>query len=189
MELLILLAIAAATVPAMLYQTMSNQSVQWIFFGLFLAVAFGVLLAMPVMDNGSLVLGDTVLTQVQFVPIGIGFLLALNFLVVPLIYWVDKRHANYNHLVKNKKKKSSRVPEVAMHTLTALGGAVGAFTSQQVFHHKRNKGSFQIVFFLTILTSMAIYYAIWMALEPDMARLDAWFQNSEIFRDLHLFGQ
>ena len=189
MEILILSAIAAATVPAMLFQTMSNKSMQWITLGLFLAIGFGTLIAVPLMENGSMALGETVLTKVNIVPIGLGYLIALNMVVVPLLYWIDKRHANENVLIKKRNRKSNRIPETAIHALTATGGAFGAFTSQQLFHHKRNKGSFQMVFFVTILTSLAIYYALWLAVEPDMARIDAWFKNSNMFNGLSIPGK
>ena len=189
MEILILSAIAAATVPAMLYQTISNKSVQWVLLGLLLTMGFGTLIALSLMESGQTVLGDTVLTKVNIVPFGLGYLLVLNLLVVPLLYWIDKRHANENVLVKKRNDRSNRIPETAMHTLTAMGGAFGAFTSQQLFHHKRNKGSFQLVFLLTILTSFAIYYGLWLAVEPDMARLDAWFKNSNLFNGLNIPGK
>jgi uncharacterized membrane protein YsdA (DUF1294 family) len=189
MEILILAAIAAATLPAMLFQTISNKSIQWIFLGLFLAIAFGYLFSVPILENGSVSLGETAMTRSQIIPIGIGFLCALNFIVVPFLYWIDKRHANINRQARSKKERVGRVPEPAMHALSAVGGAIGAFTSQQMFHHKRSKSSFQLVFFGTILTSIAIYYSLWVVLEPDMARFDAWFQKSSIFKDLNIFNK
>jgi len=189
MEILIVSAIAVATVPAMLFQTISNKTIQWIVFGLFLAVAFGTIIATPIMEKGQIVLGETALTKVNIIPISIGYLLALNLLVVPLLYWIDKRHANVNAIARQRKDRTSRIPEPAIHALTALGGAFGAFTSQQMFKHKRSKGSFQFVFLFTILTSMAIYYCLWLVLEPDMARVDAWFKSTEIFDGIGFSGR
>ena len=70
----------------------------------------------------------------------------------------------------------------------ALGGGVGAFASQQIFHHKRTKGAFQMVFFLTILTSFGIYYALWLAVEPDMVKVDAWIDSIQLFEGIKMFN-
>jgi len=105
-------------------------------------------------------------------------LVALNVLVVPSMYWVDKSRAIKNGRKPNKKTAVTRVPEFSMHFLTALGGAIGAFTSQQIFRHKRSKKSFQMMFFITIISSMVIYYFLYLAVSPDLARIDAWISKA-----------
>jgi len=178
MELLILCAIAVATVPAMLFQTISNLTVRWVLVGGLIAVSLGVLIAFPLIEQGEVILGPSVLTKVNAIPIVLGTLIALNFLVVPSMYWVDKSRAIKNGRMPSKKKAEARVPEFSMHFLTALGGAIGAFTSQQIFRHKRSKKSFQMMFFFTILTSMIIYYFLYLAVSPDLARIDAWIKRT-----------
>jgi uncharacterized membrane protein YsdA (DUF1294 family) len=41
---------------------------------------------------------------------------------------------------------ATRVPEVVLHLLTAVGGTIGSFAGMRLFHHKTQKNSFQIVF-------------------------------------------
>lgn len=178
MELLILSAFAVATLPAMIFQSISNLTVRWVLIGGLIAAVLGTLIALPLIEQGELVLGPTALTKIDAIPIAFGFLLVLNFLVLPAMYWVDKRRAIINHVRRHTKIQTKRVPEFSLHFLTALGGAVGAFTSQQLFRHKRSKKSFQMMFFVTILSSMMIYYVLWLAVEPDLARVDAWLKQS-----------
>lgn len=178
MELLILTAIAVATVPAMIFQTISNLTVRWVVFGGLVAIALGAIIALPLIENGEVILGPSVLTKVNAIPVALGYLIVLNLLVVPAMYWVDKRRAIINHARHNPDIEIKRVPEFSMHFLTALGGAIGAFTSQQLFRHKRSKKSFQMMFFITILSSLIIYYFLWLAVEPDLARVDAWMKKS-----------
>ena len=178
MELLILSAIAVATVPAMLFQTISNLTVRWVLIGAFIAVSLGALIAFPLIEQGEVILGPSVLTKVNAIPVALGFLIVLNLLVVPTMYWVDKRRAIINGRNRNKKTAVARVPEFSMHLLTAVGGAIGAFTSQQVFRHKRSKKSFQMMFFVTIISSMIIYYVLYLAVSPEFARIDAWFSKA-----------
>ena len=40
----------------------------------------------------------------------------------------------------------TRVPEVVLHLLTLLGGTIGSFLGMQIFRHKTQKRSFQLVF-------------------------------------------
>ncbi len=40
----------------------------------------------------------------------------------------------------------TRVPEVVLHLLTLFGGTIGSFLGMQIFHHKTQKRSFQLVF-------------------------------------------
>ena len=40
----------------------------------------------------------------------------------------------------------TRVPEVVLHALTALGGTIGSFAAMQIFRHKTQKKPFQVVF-------------------------------------------
>jgi uncharacterized membrane protein YsdA (DUF1294 family) len=40
----------------------------------------------------------------------------------------------------------TRVPEGVLHLLTALGGTIGSFAAMQIFRHKTQKKSFQLIF-------------------------------------------
>ena len=87
------------------------------------------------------------------------FLLFLVFqfvsinLVTILAYWHDKKAAI---------KGAWRTPEAQLHTLELLGGWIGAFIGQKLFHHKNKKRSYQAVFWL-----MAIFqvFIIWWILK------------------------
>lgn len=53
----------------------------------------------------------------------------------------------------------TRVPEVVLHLLTALGGALGSFAGMQIFRHKTQKKSFQLVFWaiVAILAALVVF--------------------------------
>lgn len=48
------------------------------------------------------------------------------------------------------KTTNTRVPEVVLHLLGALGGTPGAFAGMRVFHHKVSQRDFQAIFWLTV---------------------------------------
>lgn len=181
MEFLIISAIALVTVPAMLFQTIANPTIRWVLLGGMFAASVGAVLALPLIQQGELILGPSLLAEIDVIPIAVGFLVVLNLLVLPSMYWLDKRRAIINNKVGNKKNQAPRVPEFSMHFLTAFGGAIGAFTSQQMFRHKRSKKSFQLMFLFTIISSFIIYYLMWIAVSPDLARIDAWIKSSGFF--------
>lgn len=68
-----------------------------------------------------------------------------------IAYGVDKRAA---------QKGSWRIPEYDLHTLEFLGGWIGAFIGQKVFHHKSKKKSYQIMFWLMLVLQGAAIYII-----------------------------
>ena len=59
-----------------------------------------------------------------------------------------------------------RVPESTLHMLSLLGGWPGALVGQQVFRHKRRKGSFMVVFWLTAILHCACVYGYTRFLVP-----------------------
>ncbi len=66
-----------------------------------------------------------------------------------IAYGADKRAAI---------KGAWRVPEADLHTLEFLGGWIGAFIGQKIFHHKSKKKSYQAMFWLMlVLQGIAIY--------------------------------
>ena len=68
-----------------------------------------------------------------------------------IAYGVDKHAA---------QKGAWRVPEIRLHTLEFLGGWIGAYFAQKVFHHKTKKRSFRIMFWLMLILQCAAIYII-----------------------------
>lgn len=66
-------------------------------------------------------------------------------------YGRDKLHA---------KRGEWRIPEVQLHTLELLGGTIGAFAGQKIFHHKNKKKSYMATFFATIIIQAGIVFCI-----------------------------
>lgn len=68
-----------------------------------------------------------------------------------IAYGVDKRAA---------VRKAWRVPENSLHALEFLGGWLGAWVGQKVFHHKTKKQSFQNTYKLMIVLEFVAVYII-----------------------------
>ena len=52
--------------------------------------------------------------------------------------------------------EKDRVPEKRLHTLSLLGGWIGALIAQQRFRHKTKKVPFKTVFWITVLLNVSI---------------------------------
>jgi uncharacterized membrane protein YsdA (DUF1294 family) len=50
----------------------------------------------------------------------------------------------------------TRVPEVVLHLLTAVGGTIGSFAGMLVFRHKTQKKSFQLVFWVIVVIQIVV---------------------------------
>ncbi len=50
----------------------------------------------------------------------------------------------------------TRVPEVVLHLLTAVGGTFGSFLGMQIFRHKTQKKPFRIVFWAIVVIQIVI---------------------------------
>jgi uncharacterized membrane protein YsdA (DUF1294 family) len=50
----------------------------------------------------------------------------------------------------------TRVPELILHLLTALGGTIGSFAGMQIFRHKTQKKSFQLVFWAIVVVQIVV---------------------------------
>ncbi len=50
----------------------------------------------------------------------------------------------------------TRVPEVVLHPLTLLGGTLGSFLGMQIFRHKTQKKSFQLVFWAIAIVQIVV---------------------------------
>ena len=81
-------------------------------------------------------------------------LIPLNFIVLPILYWRDKRIAS-----KGAGDKL-RIPENAFHALTFSGGYIGAWIGQSQFNHKVSKKSFQIKHYAVCVVSICLYIYI-----------------------------
>ncbi len=62
-------------------------------------------------------------------------------------YGYDKGRARFSR---------SRVPEVVLHGLSAVGGSVGSFLAMQTFRHKTIKGSFRLLFWIIVLLQLTL---------------------------------
>ena len=74
------------------------------------------------------------------------FLIGVNALVF-ILYAYDKSSA---------RNGGWRVPEKSLHLLTLVGGTPAAFAAQRVFRHKTRKGSFRVVFWLTVFLQVLV---------------------------------
>jgi uncharacterized membrane protein YsdA (DUF1294 family)/cold shock CspA family protein len=54
------------------------------------------------------------------------------------------------------KAGGTRVPEVVLHLLDALGGSPGGFIAMRVFHHKTSKRDFQVIYWLTVAVQVSV---------------------------------
>jgi len=59
------------------------------------------------------------------------------------------------------RPRDFRVPENALHILTALGGGLGAFLSQLLLRHKTSKQSFRTFFYFTLIVNVPVLYYLW----------------------------
>ena len=71
----------------------------------------------------------------------------LTSVVAFLLYGFDKRRA---------RNDGRRIPEKTLQLLALLGGWPGALMGQQYFRHKTRKLSFQLIYWLCVLTHVGI---------------------------------
>jgi uncharacterized membrane protein YsdA (DUF1294 family) len=62
-------------------------------------------------------------------------------------YGYDKSIAGHN---------ITRVPELVLHALTAVGGTFGSFLGMQIFRHKTQKKSFRIIFWAIVAIQIVV---------------------------------
>jgi uncharacterized membrane protein YsdA (DUF1294 family) len=67
-------------------------------------------------------------------------------------YGLDKRRAACG---------GRRIPEKNLHLMELSCGWPGALVGQNIFRHKRRKGSFMLVFALIVLVHAAAWYGAW----------------------------
>lgn len=80
-----------------------------------------------------------------------------------VLYAIDKGAA---------QKGDRRVPESRLHWFELLCGWPGAFMGQQLFRHKTRKGSFQFVFWLSVVLNLAALGWLLFCPEAPFARRD-----------------
>lgn len=79
-------------------------------------------------------------------------LIALNTVVVPFFYWLDKQKA--------KRETATRIPEANLHVMAYLGGAAGALVAQTVLRHKTVKAGFRRKTWLALVLNVGIVYLL-----------------------------
>lgn len=80
------------------------------------------------------------------VPAVLVFAYVAASLVSYMLYWLDKAAAGSGR---------QRTPEATLHLVDLLGGWPGALVAQHQVRHKTVKASFQLVFWLMVLTNVA----------------------------------
>lgn len=53
-----------------------------------------------------------------------------------------------------------RIKEATLLSLSLIGGGIGGFLAMFIFHHKIRKRYFMIIFILSIITHIIIYFNI-----------------------------
>lgn len=81
------------------------------------------------------------------------YLIAINVATFSL-YGFDKSSA---------RREGRRVPEIVLHGCELLGGTPAAFIAQRVFHHKTQKTSFQVRFWIIVVIQVVVVLLIWRA--------------------------
>lgn len=64
----------------------------------------------------------------------------------------------YLHDKRSAMRSGWRTPEARLHTVELLGGWPGALLAQQALRHKTRKLSFQVVFWLIVLTHQVVWF-------------------------------
>ncbi len=77
-------------------------------------------------------------------------LLSLNLMVVPGLYWWDKRKA--------RQERGLRVPEAVLHFFAFAGAAFAALASQRVLRHKTRKRQFAVITWIAIAGNIGLFY-------------------------------
>ena len=83
---------------------------------------------------------------------------------IPVVYGVMSAvtFAAYRHDKSRARKGDWRASEKTLHVLELFGGWPGALIAQQWLRHKNRKPSYQIVFWLIVLT----HFAVWVFVMP-----------------------
>jgi len=101
----------------------------------------------------SFLVGLAYLTLRGKLPIFIIISYIVMGIVTYTIYYIDKSRAINDEY---------RVSEQILHTLSLLGGWMGALLAQQRLRHKNRKLSFQITFWITVIVHISmLVWRVW----------------------------
>ncbi|MBN1421460.1 MAG: DUF1294 domain-containing protein [Planctomycetes bacterium] len=93
---------------------------------------------------------------------GLGFGAGLSWFIAALAGLNAATFALYGYDKHCAIAKKFRVPEAVLHFFALAGGSPGALLGQQVFRHKRRKGSFLAVYWLIVILQAAVVaYILW----------------------------
>nr|WP_010130423.1 DUF1294 domain-containing protein [Microbulbifer agarilyticus] len=95
-----------------------------------------------------------------YTPLLLGLAIVMVSLVAFYMYGKDKKAA---------KEGAWRVPENTLHMLALIGGWPGAMIAQERFRHKTKKGSFLLVFWVTVTANLV--GVSWLHTESGVAKL------------------
>lgn len=122
----------------------TSLTARWIACGLILGLFVSVLLAWSLTRSGLLDPHRLGLLMVCSV------LLSVNLVVVPVLYWWDKRKARVG--------EGMRIPEVVLHSFAFAGGGLGALVSQRLLRHKTRKRGFTVVTWIALASNVGLLY-------------------------------
>lgn len=91
----------------------------------------------------------------------IKFVLVMS-LITLVIYGIDKARA---------ADSKTRIPEITLLTMSALGGALGAFLGRLFFNHKRNaasKAHFSVVIYVSLILQLGFYVFLILVKNGDI---------------------
>ena len=98
-----------------------------------------------------------ILWAAGLLPKGVMMMYAIASLAAFAAYATDKAAA---------QNGSRRLSEKSMHFISVMGGWPGAYLGQQMFRHKTQKKSFQIIFWITVILNCAGIG--WLYLRPHL---------------------
>jgi|GEM_PF-972958 len=139
---------------ALLRLLVSRLSAHWLTLGLTASLSLAGLGFSEFSRHGFLhdILSGAATLKQQSGVVLLLLLVALNALVLPVIYGIDKRRAQI--------AARERIPESVLHTLAFMGGGIGAMLGQALFRHKTSKQPFRRIFWCSLLTSLMLYVAL-----------------------------
>jgi uncharacterized membrane protein YsdA (DUF1294 family) len=100
---------------------------------------------------------------VLIVAVPLAFLLSWSWLWCYLIGINVATFALYGFDKSRAQREGRRVPEVVLHSAELLGGTPAAFVAQRVFHHKTQKTSYQVRFWIIVAVQVIVVILLWRA--------------------------
>jgi uncharacterized membrane protein YsdA (DUF1294 family) len=98
---------------------------------------------------------------VLIVALPLALLLSWSWLWCYLIGINVATFALYGYDKSSAQREGGRVPERVLHGAELFGGTPAAFIAQRVFHHKTQKGSYQIRFWLIVAVQVIVVIFLW----------------------------